>query len=53
MNFRIMLQMLKNDPLLARERKLFTYFFNNPSKLQQTMDEISARLEAQSQMGKS
>lgn len=42
--------LLKNDVLLARERKLFAYFFTNPAKLHSTLEEISTRLQAESQM---
>ncbi|KAH3849262.1 hypothetical protein DPMN_091658, partial [Dreissena polymorpha] len=46
-------KVLKADPLLTRERKLFTYFFNNPAKLHQTFEEISSRLQATARMEKS
>ncbi|WAR23282.1 HAUS3-like protein [Mya arenaria] len=46
-------KLLKSDPLLARERKLFTYFFTNPAKLQQTLEDISNRLQAKTHMDKS
>lgn len=45
-------KLLKNDLFLARERKLFTYFFTNPEKLKQMMDEISERLSAEKNMDK-
>ncbi|KAJ8305851.1 hypothetical protein KUTeg_016396 [Tegillarca granosa] len=40
-------QALKSDPLLNKERNFFTYFFTNPPLLGQTLDAISARLQAQ------
>lgn len=45
-------KLLKNDTLLSRERKLFTYFFTNPAKLHKTLEEISTRLQAESHMDK-
>ncbi|KAL4226899.1 HAUS augmin-like complex subunit 3 [Mactra antiquata] len=46
-------KLLKNDALLAREKKLYTYFFTNPAKLHKTLEEISNRLQAESNMNKS
>ncbi|XP_062578484.1 HAUS augmin-like complex subunit 3 [Saccostrea cucullata] len=40
-------QILKSDPLLYKERKLFMYFFTNPACLRQLFDEMSSRLQAQ------
>ncbi|KAL5021994.1 hypothetical protein ScPMuIL_001149 [Solemya velum] len=38
---------IKNESLLARERNLLTYFFIHPNKLQESIDEISSRLQSQ------
>ncbi|XP_060551458.1 HAUS augmin-like complex subunit 3 [Ruditapes philippinarum] len=46
-------KLLKNDTLLARERKIFTYFFTNPSKLHKCLEDLSSRLQAESHMDQS
>ncbi|XP_053393932.1 HAUS augmin-like complex subunit 3 [Mercenaria mercenaria] len=46
-------KLLKNDALLARERKIFTYFFTTPAKLHKCLEELSSRLHAESQMNQS
>ena len=43
----VLLQTLKSDPLLYKERKLYVYFFTNPACLRQLFDEMSSRLQAQ------
>ena len=43
----LMFQLLRKDPLLSQERKLFTYFFTNPAKLHQVIEELSSRVEAE------
>ncbi|XP_021377275.1 HAUS augmin-like complex subunit 3 [Mizuhopecten yessoensis] len=39
-------QTLRNDPLLHKERKMFSYFFNTPAHLKQLFDELSSQLQA-------
>ncbi|XP_022105406.1 HAUS augmin-like complex subunit 3 [Acanthaster planci] len=41
------LKVLKGDPLLARQRRLFVYFLTDPPRLRRTVSELSQRLEAQ------
>lgn len=47
LNFVVIFQTLKSDPLLYKERKLYVYFFTNPACLRQLFDEMSSRLQAQ------
>lgn len=40
-------QMLRQDTLMCKERRLFPYFFTNTSQLHALFDELSSRLQAQ------
>ena len=39
-------QILQANPLMETERKLFVYFFTNPSKLRQVVSELAHRIDA-------
>ncbi|XP_033103597.1 HAUS augmin-like complex subunit 3 [Anneissia japonica] len=40
-------KLLHDDPLLARQRTLYTSFFTNQGKLRRTLDDLSQQLQAQ------
>ena len=42
----IVMQILQANPLMETERKVFVFFFTNPSKLRQAVSELAHRIDA-------
>ncbi len=42
----VCMQLLKADPLLESEKKLFIHFFTNPSQLGQVLGNLAKRIDS-------